>query len=302
MEWVRAHPYASAIAAACVLVIGGVILIVNRSSTPTPTGVSAWSGNAGATAPSVPVSASANTQADEAAANAENYGTQTLPYTPPSSGSGVAINTDDSGSSFDYNAFLAQLSQSSSTQASSSASENTGINSNAWTYIPDGLISTSSPSASSRTPIQQALYTYGNEVGSDIQGYNDTHQEQVQAMEDALNDRQNATKAQDAASIGTDMETVGTGIAEIGDVPTEALVDNTALANAYTDSGKKLIAVAQALPGDDADLVTAIETYDTSINTYITDYVALANLFKAYNVTFAPSDPGSVFTFSSSSL
>lgn len=300
MDWIRAHPYASAIAGACILLIGGIILIINRTSMPTSSGVSAWIGNPGSSnVPSVIPASSGNAQTPTE--TAENYGTQTLPYTAAAGATTTAGTAADGN--FDYNALLAQLSQSASSKPSVAASGAIGNSSNAWSYIPGGLISTSSGAQPAMTPIQKALYIYGNEVGSYVQGYNATEgSNQVQAMKNALNDRQNAAKAQSVTAIGTAMENAGNGIASISDVPTEVLIDNTAFANSWNDSGKKLIALAQALPGRDADLVAAIETYDTSINTYITDYVALADLFKDYNVTFSSSDPGSVFTFSSSGL
>jgi len=299
MDWIRNHPYATALTGACILVILGTWLIINRSNTPAPTGVSAWIGNPGVSI--VPSPATVPTNTGGIVVSSGNYGTQTLPYTVPASTTVAIAPTSGSGTSFDFDAFLAELSNASTPKQVGSPSSTTAIDSNAWTYIPSGLVSTSS-GMQKRTPAQQALYVYGNEVGSYVQGYNNTHQDQVQIMKNALNDRQNTSKAQAVASIGIDMETVGEGITEISDAPSEALFQNTALANSYTDSGKKLVAVAAALPGRDTDLAKAIETYHTSIGTFVTNYVALANLFKAYGVTFAPSDAGSVFMFTSSNL
>ena len=83
-------------------------------------------------------------------------------------------------------------------------------------------------------------------------------------------------------------------------VPSEALSAHQALAKSYQDLGANLALIPQA--PRDSDFVQAIQTYDTSADVYTRNFVALASLFGAYGVTFAQGDPGSVFTFTPSSL
>ena len=304
MDWIRSHPYASTLAAACILVIGGVVLVANRSNTPESSGVSSWNGNTGVLGATNSAPQQSSTQIPPPLATAQNYGTQTLPYKQnvPVSNSQGTLQNGTGADSFDFNTLMAEISQSTQKPKPSQSSTTIGQNTvDAWAYIPTGLISVQKPT-SGRTTLQQALYTYGNETGSYIEGYDAAHGDQAQILDNADKDRQNSVKQAAVARIGQDLETIGQGLAETTDVPAEAAADNTALSNSYIDIGKKLIAVAQAEPLRDSDLVAAIEAYDTAMNTFNRNYIALANLFSSYGVTFSQSDPGSVFSFSSSAL
>jgi len=303
MDWIRSHTYASALAVASVVVILGGIIVVSRSATPTPSGVSAWNGNAAVLGPTAPATPVTEDQAGPSAFASENYATQTLPYTQntPIMDSQGVIETSD-GVTYDFNALAAELSNPSpkSGNMSPATSSEQGT-SNAWDYIPSGLISIQNAS-SGRTPIQQALYQYGNEVGSLVMGYDGAHGDQAQVLNDANNDRHNAGKQAAVEKIGQDLQVVGQGIAEITDAPSAAQADNTALSKSYIDIGTKLIAVGAAESLQDPALVAAIKSYDAAVDSFNGSYIALATLFSISNVNFSSGDPGSVFSFSPSSL
>jgi hypothetical protein len=304
MEWIRSHPHASALAAAGILVVLGGMLVINRSPAPSPSGISAWTGNTAAFGTTTNAAAqAASSQTGPSAFAAENYGTRTLPYTqntPPVDSQGV-IQTNG-GDSYDFNALMAELSNPSLKAGAAAASTTGPTVVNAWSFIPTGLISIQNVSSSGRTPLQQSLYRYGNEVGSLIEGYDAAHGDQAQVLSGANNDRQNAAKQAAVEKIGEDLETVGQGIAEITDAPDAAQADNAALSKSYIDIGTKLVAVGAAEPLQDSALVSAIESYDSAVNSFNGAYIALANLFSAYGVTFSSGDPGSVFSFSPSAL
>ena len=307
MEWIRLHPYASILGAAGIVIVLGTILVVSRAQTAAPTGVSAWSGNTavlGATnTPSGPATVS---HANVSGVVAENYGTQTLPYTQnvPVSDSQGTIQDSTGANSIDFNAFIAELTQGSpKAVAASSATSTTGESAvNQWPYIPSGLISIVKPSTTARSAIQQSLYLYGNEVGSYVSGYDASHTGQAQTLSDANNDRQNPGKQAAVEKIGQDLETIGQGLAEITDTPATAAADNSALAASYTEIGKKLVTVGQSEALSDSALVAAVEAYDSSMDTFNKNYLALAYTFSDYGVTFTSGDPGSVFSFTTSSL
>jgi hypothetical protein len=301
MEWIRTHTYASALAVASIVVILGGILVVSRSGTPTPTGVSAWNGNAAALGPTTPAVQPADQAGSSALAN-QNYATQTLPYAqnaPVMDSQGTVEMSN--GNTYDFNALAAELSNPALKSAANTTTTTGTSAINAWDYIPSGLISIQNAS-SGRSPVQQSLYQYGNEVGSLIMGYDAAHTDQSQILSNANNDRQNAAKQAAVERIGQDLETVGQGIAEITDAPATAQADNDALSKSYIDVGEKLVAVGKAEPLQDPALVAAIKTYDTAVNSFNETYVALANLFSSYSVNFSSGDPGSVFTFSPSAL
>ncbi|HVM73676.1 MAG TPA: hypothetical protein VMU13_02230 [Candidatus Paceibacterota bacterium] len=303
MGWARSHIYASALALASLLVITGALFVISRSARTNPVGTSAWSGNAGVLGPTsatgLPITGGQKSPTVEV-----RYATGTLPYenAAPVSDSKGTMQTGANTSSYDFNALLAELSlppKASGTTSTDTPSASDTLN--AWDYIPMSIISIKSPT-SGRTKAQQALYDYGNEVGSYIQGYDAAHSNQSQVLDDADKDRQNVTKQTAVEKIGTDLQFIGQSIAEITDVPDAAQADTTALSNAYIDIGKKLVLVAQAEPKTDGVLVAAIKNYDAGVNTFNQRYIALANLFSSYGVTFSTSDPGSVFTFSPSGL
>jgi hypothetical protein len=302
MDWVRSHLYVSALGLALGILLVGTLVVYDRSTPATPSGITAWSGTP-STFDSITVPIP---RGDSSVVEAtSSYGaTGTLPYTqnfPVSYSEGTIQNTT-AGSSNDLKALLAVLSHPQTRPSTSSDSASGQSIANTWDFIPAGIISTTSRPGTVRSAIQQSLFAYGNEVGSYVEGYDAAHHGQVEVMKDAMSDRLNVGKQQALARIGTDLETVGQGIASLSDIPSAAMAFNTALANSYVDSGKKLVALATTLTDRDPALVATIESYDTAVVTFTKNYVALAGLFSAYGVTFESTDPGSVFTFSHASL
>jgi hypothetical protein len=231
-----------------------------------------------------------------------------LPY-PSNQSSGTPASATTSfntpNGAFDYNTLMAEIAAGSHTSESKSTSGGTSATvvsgTNIWNFIPSGMIATTSPTPS-RTPSQQKLYLYGNEIGSYVEGYDAANSNQTQILSDANNDRQNTTKAAGVIRIGMSLQTIGQGIAQTTAVPDSAISVNTALANSYIAIGKALVIVGQSEGLPDSDLVSAIRAYDASVDTFNKKYIALATLFSVNGVTFSKGDPGSVFSFSSNSL
>ncbi len=302
MEWLQTHVYASTIAVASLFVILGCLLVVSRTDEPTPSGMSAWNGNTSAIASSTPSSQTQSSSPAALASTSPDYGIKTLPYTTATSASATTDTIQLSGTSkYNFNALIAELSNPALKTGSNSKAASEGATTTAWNFIPTGLISIQHPSTD-RTALQQSLYLYGNEVGSLIEGYDARHGNQTQVLTDANNDRQNAAKQAAVVRIGQDLELVGSGIADISDAPSLAQPDNTALSNSYLEIGKKLVAVGNAEPLRDSALVSAIESYDSSVNSFNKVFIALASLFSANGVNFSSNDPGSVFSFKTSAL
>ena len=303
MEWIRLHPYSSALAIASVLIVVGALFVESRTATVAPTSISAWGATDGSALNTDLSPVPLNTSSAQTDLNTTNYGTRTLPYVSNDIGATASstILGNNTYNATDFKAFVtALLHQSAGAGKPGSNSPDGGIN--PWDYIPAGLISTETPPVKSRTALQQELFRYGNDAGALVQQYDTGHQDQVQVFKDALASRNDHSKEAALERIGEDLETTGAEIAQVGDVPSTATSNNAALSKSYTQSGKSLIMVAQALSGYDADLVKTIQSYDATVNGFVKSYVALAGVFANYGVTFGPNDPGKVFTFTPQAL
>lgn len=298
MEWTSLRPYVYATAAAGMLIIVGAWIVTHRSSVGSGNGIdtSTWSGSA------TPLVNPASTNAQQISTASQpdiplSHPTNaTIPEIVTQSASVTALlATNDS---FDYNAFIAALSGPSTAipkTKPNSTTSTSGSALDAYSLIPTGLISTSTPSKS-RSADQQALYDYGNEAGAIIQTYEHNHTNQAAVLTDSLKDRYNQDKTDAVVQLAQDLSSVGDQLSKINDVPPQVDALNTALAKSYQDMGAKLTTVPHS--PKDSDLIPAINAYNATADVFITKFVALANVFKAYDVTFAPDDQGSVFTFS----
>jgi hypothetical protein len=292
MDWIRLHPYSSALTISATLIIAGVLFVESHTSTVPPASISAWGGgdvplNDGSLSP-VPLSGTKN----PSNLNTTDYGTRTLPYTSSSIGSTSPGTIPDNYqyNASEFKAFVSKLVRQS--QTPSTAPDSTTIDStNPWDFIPSGLISTTTPPVKTQTAVQKALFQYGNDIGALVQQYDTAHQNQVQAFKDAMASRNDSSKQAALKRVGTDLQQIGTEITQLGNIPTTATVSNAALAKSYTESGKKLVALAEALPG-----------YDGTVDGFVKNYVALSGVFSSYGVMFGPNDPGNVFSFTPNAL
>ena len=293
MEWLRAHPYASAIGGAFVLLVVGIFIVERRATTPQQSQGAAWVGgdisylNPQSYAPS-------GTNASEATILEEVKSGPPYTYIPPK----VATTSAQAGAqdSFDFDSFAAMLLQGS---ASVSTAQGTGAPTlDPYAFIPQGFVSTTSVSI--RSGQEQALYDYGNEIGSYIQSFEEQHQNMVQVLKNQIEDRTSSEKAAPVLQLASALRGVGESLQNMDTVPTGMRGAHSALAESYIEIGTKLALVPKA--ERDADLIEAIQTYNAAADVFTKNYVALATLFGAYGVTFSPSDAGSVFMFSAVGL
>jgi hypothetical protein len=287
MQELRMHPFVAAAIGASLLLLSIALIVVLRTAPPRGGLLTVWG--------SMPISSS-----NPNATYAPDYDTNTLPVsalgttTPPFIALDPSISNSDTAQD-DIAALIAQLSGSVQTKGTASSSSDASDLNLAYAFIPRGLISTTTPTKA-RTPAQAALYEYGNDAGSFIQTYDDTHKNAAQTLKDQLEDRRDPQKAQALRDLAMALGHVGDSIAGIDDVPAVAKTMNDALAKSYQDMATKLVAVPDA--ERDADFIAAIQAYDTAVETFTKRYVALATLFSTSGVTFEPQDGGSVFTFS----
>jgi len=293
MAWLRLHPYLFAIGVAGALVVIGALVVVNRSPETLSPSTLTWQGG-------VPLSVYQSGTSTQSSLTPEQIaeeviegqsGSFALPSLSPATSS---PDTSNSGS-INYVTLLAQLSASSSAKTSSGTSSSSSILSQAYQFIPQGLIATSLQ-PKKMTASQQELYLYGNVVGGEIQSFETLHTNQAQILKDQAEDRTNPVKAAALVNLGQDLASIGVFMQGMQDVPTSVGALHSALVQSYEDIGAKLQLIAKTQT--DATFVQAVENYDTSVNTFIHNYATLAEYFSAQGVVFSSQDPGNVFTFS----
>ncbi len=291
MEWVRTHPYTSAIGAAALLVVVGSYVVISRASQPVATGPTSWGGEAvpllnptSYTPAATPAKRDGDIMRQVQDGPPYTYTAPNFTNTTPPSG--------ENPDSYDFDAFIAELTRQSTLKTPATAGDTGTIN--AYAYVPRGLIATTTP-PSTRSAIQIELYDYGNDIGSTIESFEQQHSNAVQILKVQVEDRADADKAAAVVRVGHDFEELGKQLLKMEPVPSVAATAHEALAQSYIGLGKKLALVPDA--ERDADYIKAIEAYNASADVFVQNYVRLVSLFGAYNVTFTSVDGGKVFTF-----
>ncbi|MEK7134068.1 MAG: hypothetical protein AAB804_03280 [Patescibacteria group bacterium] len=295
MEWIRAHPYAYALCAAGVLLVGGIFIVQKQGSATVSDKAGAWDGaNLGVLNPTSygPTENTGTSKEVNIMQQVQNSAPYT--YIPPA----VVGDSEGGGGSgsFDLNSFIAMLGQGSTPQVDPTQDASAP---DAYSLIPTGLMSTTT-AQNSRTTTQQTLYDFGNDIGSYIQSFEEQHPTMSFTLKDHAEDRNDPQKAAAVGRVAQELKGVGQSLLSIETVPSGIAPAHTALAKSYVAVGTNLALLAEAK--DDADFLHAIEVYNASADTFVKNYVAIATLFGAYGVVFSPTDAGSVFTFTPASL
>jgi hypothetical protein len=212
----------------------------------------------------------------------------TLPFIPT-----IAIQNPEEAEGFDLDALLAQL--TGETSGGAPASSGGPDFSSIYSFIPKGFISTNA-TIEERTPAQQELFEYGNNIGSYLRGFEDSHANMLTTLKNAHEDRGNQAKAEAAARIARDYIALGESLRELSSVPAVAQSAHMAVAEAHIAVGTKLLDVVYAT--EDETFLNAIDAYNSSVEVFSEKFVSLALLFQSAGVQFNTHDAGSVFTFS----
>ncbi|OGG57960.1 hypothetical protein A2853_03480 [Candidatus Kaiserbacteria bacterium RIFCSPHIGHO2_01_FULL_55_17] len=293
MPWLHVHPYLASVIGAGLLVLIGSIIVAQRSNVqPQGATLRVWGG----------VGANIFDPTSSGGQNfgkpAENLYTQVQSgppfyYAPVQQIPGTQGVADD----FDFGSFLAFLSGSAGNTSGTIAEGSDVLD--AYSFIPQGLISTSYPERRV-TPTQAALYDYGNEAGSFIQSFEGRYRDAPQILKDQFEDRYDTGKNEALLALANSLAGVGQQLERMENVPSEVRSAHLKVATSYQDVGKALSLIPPAK--SDQAVIDAILAYNAVVETYVKNYVALATLFSAYGVMFTPENPGSVFTFTNVSL
>lgn len=293
MQWFSAHPYLAALIGATALLLFGAYIVKEKTAVqPQGAQTRAWGGAGGYL-----LDPTANTPAyapktqgtiyEDVRNGAPFYYDPEL--TQPSSDT-------EKNDDFDFDAFLATLSHAPNTGGTTAGGS---LLDTAYSFIPGGLISTSTPDEI-RTPTQQALYTYGNDVGSIIQSFESSFPDAARILKNQFEDRDNPVKNEALRDLAKGLADIGYLFEAMEEVPPEIKAAHLKIAASYKELGERLGRIPDAK--DDQELVDMMLAYNTAVDTYVKDYVALAILFSAHGVKFTPYDSGSVFTFTNASL
>jgi len=298
MQWLRSHPYIDALLAAILLILLGLLIVGQRTSVRDEnTAPLAWGGvGAHLLDPLAAVPGQgADTRQQDLYTQVQSGPPFVYNAAPPAQTAADA----SGGTDFDFEAFITMISSPRGGAAADGAQTGTDTLPDAYSFIPSGMISTSTPEKA-RTAAQEDLYDYGNLAGSEITSFEDSHRNMPQTLKDQFEDPRNPGKIAAVEELGNALAGVGRALEAIGDVPAAVLSANSSVAASYREMGKLLVQVPKA-QADDAR-VTAMLAYNAAVEKYIKNYVALATLFSAYGVTFASNESGSVFTFTQGSF
>lgn len=301
MQWLRTHPYASALLAAGILLVMGAVVVQRQSANPVFSQPSAWGGTNLSLLNPTSYGPNQNTQNEPSIMQQVQSGppyTYIPPLNAPQSGaSGEHTAEQDvlADDSFDLDAFIAMLSSAGGGQKTTASASAT----TSYSFIPSGLMSTTT-AETKRTSTQQTLYDYGNEVGSYIQSNEEQNPGVAQILKNQVEDRADAGKAAAVGAIARGLRDVGESLEAIEDVPSQMASVHKALAKSYGAVGTNLSLIPKAQ--SDSEFIAVIEKYNASADVFVKNYIAFAELLGAYGVIFADSDAGSVFTFTPTSL
>lgn len=286
--WVHRHPYLASTVVAVSLLVILILVVAARSGVGGSDMGNNWVG-----AGSVFFTGGRNlTQAERMTAQEvvkqQSPDTQ-LGYIPIAMQSADGVQEDGTYGN-DLSSLLALLTQpKGSASAGASAQTESG-----FSLIPQGLISVADPTVK-RTPEAEALFSYGNEVGTYVQGFESMHSNSAQILKDQAEDRTNAEKAARVDALGYAMAELGRDLNQMQEIPASARAAHTAYATSYRLAGTNLTKVAAAKT--DEEYIDAIGAYNTSVESLSKRFLVLVGLFSANNVSFSSSDPGSMFVF-----
>ena len=288
-DWVHKHPYVATTIGVGGLLILGTALVIHRTDVSPSNSSGAWGGAGGMFFNGVrsAVKNQTNTEVNQGPSAQD-----TVAFIPILN-RGQDENPDASTAGDDsITALLSLLVRPNQASGTSGTDAPPG----SYAFIPQGFVSAEA-STKKRTPTQDSLHDYGNQVGTYIKGYEDTHYNTWQILKDHIEDRTNPQKITPVRNLGLDMEQLGNDLAIIEDIPKSAGTQHKAYANAYIAAGKNLVKVAGSV--SDEEFVNAITAYNASVDELTRRFLALVALFGTNEVTFSSSEQGNIFMFTS---
>ena len=283
------HKYVAALLAAGTIFFVGTIIVINKSAA-TPAGSTDGLNINGVIQGTNPAAVIPGTPTPVRPTGVD------VPYTnitPSENNTPTQQEQQNQSDGFDWSSFVTTLSHKSA--QTKTPGTNDAI-SDAYAFVPSGLISTEQPqSLNTLSDSQKALYGWGTDAGSIILTYEGLHPDQPAVLTNHMQDRENPSKINAMKKLGADLKAVGDSIENLGEAPPQLKIPAAALAAAYREIGSNLAAIPDA-KGDDA-LVDAILFYNKSAEAFVQKFVNIVLIFQANGVKFTQDEPGGVFMF-----
>ena len=291
-EWVHGHPYLATIVGVGGLLILGSILVIQRTDVVPSNSSGAWGGAGGMFFNGIRAATAYRPNIDIARYQSPQDSVAFIPIFTPS----VQSEETDENTPADDSiiALLSLLVQSNQTSGPAGGGEEAPPDS--YSFIPQGFVSAETPTKK-RTPLQESLFSYGNQVGTYVKGYEDMHYGTAQILKDHIEDRANPQKITAVRNLGLDMRQLGFDLQTMSAVPQSVSAAHKSYAAAYKTAGANLVKIAETQT--DEEFVGAITTYNASVEELSKRFVLLVALFGANEVTFSSSDQGNIFMFTS---
>lgn len=289
ISWVHRHLYLSITIAVCGILILGAALVVQRTDVNAANSSGAWGGAGGMFFGSIKNAMPGGPTAEDVVrlqSPQDSYAAIPI-YAPSSQDPEKPSGIDD------ITTLLAELVQQIPVTASSQTDTS---NPDAFSFIPQGLVSTQPTTViKKRTPEQDKLFSYGNEVGTYIKGFEDTHFGTTQILKDHVEDRTSPDKIRGLKILGSDMQQLGVDLGNITNIPESVANAHRVYGNAYYAAGANLLLIADTTT--DEEFVNAITKYNTIVEKLSSQFQLLVAIFGMNEVTFSSSDPGNIFMF-----
>ncbi len=289
------HPYRLVLSGGVVLLTIASILFINRNETTPNSLTGTWASGAFSLNPigygAPRTEGISNDERARLILQEQLRQAGSFTYEAATGGQNTGLSADEEP--FNFAEFIASISGDVGQSTPGAVAPEESLFQNLYTFIPRGLIAVETPPV--RTAIQEELYAYGNRFGSEVRGFEDSHMNGIQILKDQAEDRTSATKASLAIRYAEDLKRLGQDLQEFSEVPARAVPFHKKLAASYVETGTKLALIPKTKT--DAEFLAAVETYNRSMDAFTNNYVALVQFFIAQGVSFSPSDPGSIFSF-----
>ncbi len=288
-ERLSAHPYFTLVSVMTLLISLGFLVVVPRLGVTSSSSRTTWTspGSVFLTGKGSAPPASGLNPLDiiRGQSPITNLPTLPLPHTP---------SIQDTGNSYSGSLDELLMILSASTSKSATPNSDSPVIEGGFSFIPQGLLSVDS-NIQERTPLQSALYSYGNDMGTFIQAFESTHTNTAQIQKDHVEDRTNSQKIGVLRRLGEDYAQLGSELAALQNIPSSAQSAHTAYANSYIEVGANLVKIA--LTTSDEEFLKALETYNASVESLSRRFFILTTVFSTNGVKFSSTEPGSVFMF-----
>tara|TARA_B100000745_G_scaffold70940_1_gene42453 strand:+ start:24578 stop:25426 length:849 start_codon:yes stop_codon:yes gene_type:complete len=142
-----------------------------------------------------------------------------------------------------------------------------------------------------QTPLQRELHAYGNSVGEAVSALEIQHAAQIQTLDVFFKEGSNKEAV---VALAQDYQTLAQTLTDIA-APDSVTAVHSYLIEGYALVGERLLALTEI---SDSELLDALLLYNKASEQVAEQLIGINAVMSAYEVTFAPSEPGAAFMFS----